>query len=390
MINFEFISPTKIYFGKDVVDNNLSKELKERKYQRCLLVYGKSSIFKMGLYDKVINILKDDNIQCWELGGVEANPKIELVRKGVEIIDKHDIDIILAVGGGSVIDTAKLIGVSKDIDFDPFEFNLGNKKPSKSIDVFTILTISAAGSELSNSCVISNDELKLKRGFNSDLIRPKVSFLDPTLTYSVSKYQTACGIVDILMHTLERYIVLDESEITHNMAEGLMRTVIQMGPIAYNDPTNYDARSNLMLASSLSHNGLTSLGVKMFFTVHKLEHELSGFYPEVAHGAGLAILWPAWARYVVNKFPEKFAKLAHNVLNIEKTDDLLFDALKGIDYLEKFFKSIGMPTRLRDLNIDSFDYDGMALSATSNKTKKVLGIIDLDYNDIVNIYKMSY
>lgn len=386
MINFIFTSPTKIFFGKGV-EKEIGEKLKEYNYHKCLLVYGKSSIFKIGLYDTIVESLKKNNIEYLELSGIEANPKVDKVRIGVEMVKNNNIDVIVAIGGGSVIDTAKSIGVSSYVDFDPYLFNLGEKKPLKCVPIWTILTISAAGSELSNSCVISDPVHNLKRGFNSDLIRPQVSFLNPELTYSVSNYQKACGIVDILMHTLERFLVEEDAEITKNMAVGLMKTVLNEGLKVYNNPNDYASHANIMLASSLSHNGLTNLGLPMYFTVHKLEHELSGFYDKVAHGAGLAILYPAWARYVAPKHPKLFQRFTLEVLELPTTNDALEDALVGINHLENFFKKIQMPTRLSDLKIDNIDLKAMALSATSNGSKQVLGIENLSFDDVLNIYK---
>lgn len=388
MINFNFESPTRIHFGKGV-EKEVCKKIVDSGYHKCLLVYGEGSIFKLGLYDILIKGFKENNIQYYELGGIEANPKIDKVRIGVSIVKENHIDLILAVGGGSVIDTAKSIGVGACVDFDPYLFNMGLKKPEQSVPVWTILTISAAGSELSNSCVISDPERNLKRGFNSDIIRPEVSFLNPELTYSVSPYQTACGIVDILMHTLERYLVEDDFTITKNIAAGVMKTVLAEGKIVLEKPFDYDARANLMLASSLSHNGLTNLGLKMFFTVHKLEHELSGFYDEVAHAAGLSILYPAWARYVVKNHQKLFQKFAAEVLGLGLTNDPLKDALMGIDYLENYFKEIGMPTRLSELNIPSIDILAMAKSATDNGQKEILGIDILTMDDVIKIYESA-
>ena len=387
MLDFEFISPTKIYFGKDK-EKQIGEILYQHHKKRCLIVYGQSSIFKLGLYDLVKASLNEYHIECYELGGILPNPRIDKVREGVKIVKDYDIDSLLAIGGGSVIDTAKLIGVSALVDFDPWEFFLG-KKPIDTIDVYTILTISAAGSELSNSCVINNPQYHLKRGFNSDIIRPKVAILNPALTFSVSKYQTACGIVDILMHTLERYLVLDDSPLAFSLAEGLMKTVLEYGKIAYLAPTNYEARAVLMLSSSLSHNGLTGMGSKMYFTVHKLEHELSGFYEEIAHGAGLSVLFLAWARYLVNDYPELFKKLAINVLGIDNIGDDLVIANKGIDYLEDYFKFLNMPTRLRDFNITNLDIEGMANSVTANKLQKVVGFKELSFEDVLKIYQLS-
>lgn len=389
MNNFVFNSPTKIYFGKDQ-EKNVGQVLKDAGYKKILFHYGKSSIKSNGLYDTIVKSLQDANLDFVELGGVSANPKIDLVRTGVKMAKEEQVDCVLAVGGGSVIDSAKLIAVASTTNIDPWEYSLHNEAVKTCLPVAVVLTISAAGSELSNSCVISNPKNNLKRGFNSDLIRPKFAFMNPELTYSVSLYQTGCGIVDILMHTLERYLTLEEADLTFAMAEGLMKTVMAQGKIAITDPTNYEARANLMLASSLSHNGLTGMGVNMFFTVHKLEHELSGFYDEVAHGAGLSILFPAWARWLAPKNSYKLARFAHNVMGVMDSGNEEKDALEGINLLEAYFKEIKMPTRMVDLGLKDVLFEEMALSATDNATKLVLGIQNLSKDDIIEIYKKAY
>lgn len=389
MNNFIFHSPTKIYFGKDQ-EISVGKIIHEFGFKKVLFHYGMKSIFKTGLYDRIICSLKTFNVDYIELGGVEANPKIELVREGVNLVKKENVDFILAVGGGSVIDSAKSIACGAKVDTDPWLFSTHEIAPTEALPVGVVLTISAAGSELSNSCVITNGVHNLKRGFNSDLIRPKFAILNPELTYSVSKFQTGCGIVDILMHTIERYLVNEDADLTHSIAEGLLKSVMRAGSVAIKDPLNYDARSTLMLASSLSHNGLTGLGINMFFTVHKLEHELSGFYDEVPHGAGLSILYPSWARFLAEYDCKKLAKFARNVMDVTSTSSDFDDAIEGINRLEKYFKSIDMPTKIIDLNISNVDFEGMALSATNNGHNVVKGIKDLCYEDILKIYKNSY
>ena len=389
MLNFEFQSPTKIYFGKGV-ENKLGEVLKEAGHHKVLLHYGMGSIFKSGLYDKLMASLKEAGFKVFELGGVEANPKIDLVRKGVALVKEKGIDAVVACGGGSVIDSAKLIAVASTSDVDPWEYSMHHEQVSSTLDLAVVLTISAAGSELSNSCVISNPVNNLKRGFNSDLIRPKWAFLNPELTYSVSKYQTACGVVDILMHTFERYLTYDNAPLTRNIANGLIKTVIEKGLICYNEPNNYDARADIMLASSLSHNGLTGLGIKMFFTVHKLEHEVSGFYPSVAHGAGLAVLFPVWAEEMIPNHTKLFSDFAVNALGIKDTGDELANALDGIKYLRSYFVSLEMPHSLREFGIKEEDLPKLALSATQNKTASVLGITDLEYEDVLKIYQNAY
>lgn len=385
MNDFIFYSPTKVFFGKDK-ENEIGKIVKEYKFNSVLLVYGMSSIKKTGLYDKVVNSLKSNDIKVIELSGIEPNPKLSKVKEGIKLIKEEPVDLILAVGGGSVIDTAKAIACGYYLDEDPWCLNAHLVVPHKALPVGTILTISAAGSELSNSCVISNDDTKVKSGFNSDLIRPLFAVLNPELTYTVSKYQTACGIVDILMHTLERFLNdVPCQYFTDEVAIGIMRTVLECGKIAYNDPFNYDARAALMLASSYSHNGLTGLGGNFYFTVHKLEHEISGTFDEVAHAAGLSVLYSGWALSVYDKLPHKFAKFARRVLDLNIEDDMEC-AKQGIYCLKEYFKSIGMPVTLSELGISENDHLPMANRITKNDTILVPGFIKIDKKVVLSIF----
>lgn len=388
MINFDFYSPTKIYFGKNR-ENEVGEIIKKYGFKKVLLHYGQNSIKKTGLYDKVILSLKNAEVSFIELSGVEPNPKIELVRQGVKIVKDEQIDFILAVGGGSVIDSAKAIACGAKVDFDPWLFNLHQKTPTDALPIGVILTISAAGSELSNSCVISDLDTYFKNGFNSDHIRPLFAIENPELTYSVSKFQTGCGIVDILMHTIERYFTdTPEIEFAKNISEGLIKSVIDAGYKAIKDPSNYDARSTLMIASSFSHNGLTGLGGKMYFTVHKLEHQISGTFDNVAHGAGLSVLFPAWAKWIYKEDLNSFVRFAKNIFNItEGTDDEI--AYKGILALEKYFKDIDMPTRFSDLGITPESFEAMASRITKNDTVKVVGFIELDKKAVLEIFELA-
>ena len=386
MNNFEFYSPTKVYFGKNQ-ESRIGEIIKSYNYKNILLVYGMSSIKKIGLYDTVITSLKNVNISFYELSGIEPNPKLSKVKEGIKIVKDHNCDLILAVGGGSVIDTAKAIACGCFLDSDPWCLNDHSVKPEKALPVGVILTISAAGSELSNSCVISNDDTHVKSGFNSDLIRPLFAVLNPELTYTVSKYQTACGIVDILIHTLERYLTdVDNLYFTDEVALGVMKSVITSGKIAINNPYDYEARAALMIASSFSHNGLTGLGGNFYFTVHKLEHELSGTYDEIAHGAGLAALYSGWALTVYEKLPHKFARFAKEVMNVEN-DNELETAKEGILKLKDFFKEIGMPTSFSDFNISKEEYIEMAKRITKNNTVLVPGFVKLNLELVLSIFE---
>ena len=388
MSKYTYYTPTKLYIDEDV--NKIGEIINSYGFKKVLFLYGKNSIKQSGLYNIIINSLDANNIEYIEAFGVEPNPKIEFVR---DVLNKnYEFDFILAVGGGSVIDTAKSISVSYQSGNDPWEYNIHKKVAKKSIPIGVILTISAAGSEMSNSCVISSLETNDKQGFNNDLMRPLFAIMNAELTYGVNKYQTACGIVDILMHTLERFITDDDLMVSSEFAIGIIKTVIKNGLIAYNEPDNYIARKNLMLASSFSHNGLTSMGHTFYFRCHKFEHVISGFYDHVSHGAGLAICWPAYAKYVYKDEAvlPRFLRLAYEVFDVEKTDNKLVDAYRGILRLEAFFKSLGMPTRMQDLNIGIENLERFALKLTNDKKTKVVDYIAIDYNRALEIFKLMW
>lgn len=386
MIDFDFCSPTKIYFGKDK-ENNVGEYINGYGFKKVLLHYGKSSIFKTGLYEKVINSLKKNNIEYVELGGVEANPDISLVRKGIEICKKENVDFILAVGGGSVLDSSKLISLGRYYEGDPLNIIKNKDIPSSHIPIGSILTIAAAGSELSASCVISDRLIKFKKGFLSELNRPLFVIENPELTYSLPFYQVGCGIVDIIAHTLERYFnKSNEHEFADYLAEGLIKSVIDASEIILKDFYNYDARSTLMLASSFSHNNLTNLGKKGLMPVHQLEHELSGLKDEVAHGAGLAVLIPSWMKVCYKYDKEKFIKFSKNVMNITnyKNEEELIE--KGIKKLENLFDRLKMPKSLSEFGINKDDIEYMASHLTQNGTFTFPSNIPLDKKLALEIY----
>lgn len=356
MVNFNFVSPTKIYFGKDS-ESNLLAILKNGPYKKILLVYGQCSIKKSGLYDKVINEIKASNCEYFELSNIKPNPELLKAIEGVKIAKNNNIDLILAVGGGSVIDTAKLIGVSYYYDGNPFDFNLHKVQPSKCLPIGVVLTISASGSELSDSCVITDCETKIKQGFNSDVIRPTFAILNPELTYSVSKYQTGCGIVDIISHSLERYFTKSgELEICDSLALSIIKETIKAGKITIDNPNNYDARAALMLLGAFSHNGLTSLGKNKQMPIHKMEHALSAYDSNIAHGAGLSILIPIWMEAAFSYDLLKFVRFSREIFNINENNDEKCARL-GINLLKEFFHSIGMPISLKEVNIHKDDLE---------------------------------
>ncbi len=388
MKNFIYNTPTRVYFGKNQEDN-LGEILKSYGIKKVLFHYGKSSIKKTGLYDKVINQLKGAKIDFVELGGVEPNPKLSLVLEGVKMAKKEKVDLILAVGGGSVLDSAKSIAVGTLVDHSPWLFSIGEEKPTKHIPVGAILTIAASGSDMSNSCVITNDQTKEKRGFTSEENRCLFAILNPELTYSVSPYQTACGTTDIMMHTLERYFS-DEDELsplTDNIALGLLKAVVDAGKVVMKDPKNYEARATLLWANSLSHNTLTGLGRSYVMSVHQLEHEVSGMFDNVSHGAGLAVLWPAWAKLSYKASPERFLRYSYEVMGITKTNDPEADILAGIGKTKEYFKSIGMPTTLAELGVYEDSFEKLADNAMFHGKRVLKDIVTVDYDMALKIYK---
>ena len=369
-MNFNFVSPTKIFFGKDK-EKEVGKIIKNYGFSRLFLIYGGGSIKRSGLYERILSSLSEENIEIAELSGINANPSVEFVREGLKIARAFKPDIILAVGGGSVIDVAKSISVSYEYEGDPFDFNLKKAVPTKALPLGVILTISSAGSEASDSCVISDYETGIKQGFNNDLNRPLFAIENPELTYSVSKYQTAVGIADIMMHSLERYFNFSNGDLlSDEWALQLVKHVMKFAPIALEDPTNFDARAALMLDSTLSHNGLTGLGKKHPFHVHPLEHALSGYRPDIAHGAGVALIFPAWARYVYKQDLAKFAHMGEVLFEI-KDDNMKKKAIISIDLMEKFFKSLGLPTSFKEVGIIEEDLPNLVALATGNGTRVI-------------------
>ena len=358
MENFDFLLKTKIYFGRNREDE-VGSIVSSFGYKKVLIILGSGSARKSGLYDKVINSLDSENIDYMTLEGIRANPEIKLVRENIQYIKEYAPDLILAVGGGSVIDTAKSIAVSCYYEGDPFDFNLHKVKPENALPIGVVLTISAAGSEASTSCVMQDDEVEKKNGFNSELVRPIFAIENPELTYSVSPVQTAYGVVDILMHTIERYFSFSNECVADHLALALIKSTIDAGLIAYNNPTDYDSRAALMLNSSLSHCGITSIGKKYGMPVHQLEHALSGKYPWVAHAAGLAVLFPKWARYYLQYDIDKFDNFAKNIFDCNLANKYE-NALAGIECFEKYLEMLDMPKNYADLNIESVDIESLA------------------------------
>lgn len=389
MLDFIYNTPTKVYFGKDT-ENTVGKIVKELGYGKIMMQYGKASIKKNGLYDRVIKSLSENGITVIEYGGVEPNPKLSFVHEAIKVARAEKAEFILAVGGGSVIDSCKMTALGAKSECDVWDFSTGRATPKDALPVGCILTISAAGSEMSSSAVLTNTAEKLKKGCTTEFNRPKFAICNPELTYSVSKYQTACGITDIMAHTMERYFTVCEPvDLTDGIAESILKAVIRAGKVLMTAPENYEARATAMWASSLSHNGLTGCGRENYLAVHQLEHALSGEYDFVAHGAGLAILFPAWAKYIYKRAIPRFAQFARRVWEIDCSDDETAATL-GIEKMTAYFESLGMPVKLRHLGIEKNASDKLANLCTYEKTRSVKSYIPLGFKEIKEIFEESY
>jgi alcohol dehydrogenase YqhD (iron-dependent ADH family) len=351
MKDFNFYAPTRVVFGRES-EEKLPQLIQQYGGGKVLVHYGGGSARRSGLLDKVEKMLTEAGIAFVELGGVVPNPLLSKVKEGIELCRKEKADFILAVGGGSVIDSAKAIGYGVANGGDVWDFYDYKRKATGCLPLGVILTLAATGSEMSDSSVITKEEGLIKRGYSSDYGRPKFAIMNPELTMTLPDYQTACGCTDIMMHTMERYFTNGGNmEITDSIAEGLLRTVKANAEILAKDPKNYDARAEVMWAGSLSHNGLTGCGNDGGdWMTHKMEHELGGLY-DVAHGAGLAAIWGSWARYVYKNCLPRFRRFAVNVMGVEPTGSDEEIALKGIEALEAFFRRIHMPTNLRELGV---------------------------------------
>ncbi len=344
MKNFQFYAPTRIVFGKNS-ETKVGKLLKQHGAAKVLLHFGGQSAEKSGLLDRTRTSMKEAGVEFVELGGVVPNPRLSLVYEGIELCKKEGVDFILSVGGGSVIDSAKAIGWGLCYDGDVWDLYTGVARLKKCMPQASILTLAATGSEMSNGSVITKEEGMLKRSYSDDSCRLQFSILNPELTYTLPAYQTSCGVVDIIMHTLERYFTTDEPMMmTDAIAEGVIRNTMVNGKILMADPNNYNARGEIMWTGSVSHNDLTGLGVGSDWSTHELEHELSGMF-DVAHGAGLAAIWGSWARFVCSEKVERFETFAKNVFDLEG-ENL---AIRGIEAMEAFFQEVEMPISIPQL-----------------------------------------
>lgn len=386
MENFTFRNATKIIFGKDA-ENYVGTET-ARYGSKVLLHYGGGSIKKYGLYDRVLKSLKDANLEIIELGGVQPNPRLSLVKRGIDIYRKEKVDFILAVGGGSVIDSAKAIASGVLYSGDVWDFFTKKAVAKEAIPLGVVLTIPAAGSESSAATVITNEKGSYKRAFENEILRPKFAILNPEISYTLPHYQTACGIADIMAHIMERYFTrVQNVDLTDRLCEATLETVIGNTPLVLKKPNSYQARAEIMWAGTIAHNDLLGTGRIGDWASHGIEHELSGIY-DIAHGAGLSIIFPAWMKYVYKQDVERFAQFAVRVWNVEADfKNVEKVALEGIKRLEEFYKKIGLPITLKEANISYDRLEEMAEKCTEGGPRG--NFVRLDKNDVLEILMLA-
>ena len=385
MNNFIYDIPTKVYFGENQLEH-LGKEL--NKYgKKVLLTYGGGSIKKNGLYDKIVAEIKNAGLELFELNGIDPNPRVSSVNAGADICKKEGIDVLLAVGGGSVLDCTKYIGAATYYDGDAWDILLGKTPVEKCLPVITVLTLAATGSEMDAGGVISNPDTKDKIGLMFPPMQPKVSFLDPTITYTVSKFQTACGAADMFNHIMEVYFNMDQDlYMLDCVMEGLMKTIIKYAPIALEEPDNYEARANLMWTSSWAINGYINGGKRQAWSCHPMEHELSAIY-DITHGLGLAILTPHWMEYTLDETTvSKFYQFGTNVFGIDAGMEPMEVSKKSIELVKEFFNTLDLKSKFTEIGIDESNFVVMAKKACMGGV--LPGFKPLNQKDIENIFRM--
>ncbi len=394
MQNFNYYAPTHVVFGRNA-ENEVASLVKKYGGKKVLVHYGGQSAIKSGLMAKVESQLTEAGIEYVKLGGVVPNPRLSLVRKGIDLCKAEGVDFILAVGGGSVIDSSTAISSGRFFDGDVWDLYLHKTFATQYLPIGCILTIPAAGSEMSDGSVITNDEVDgwLKKDYCVDEFRCKFAIMNPELTFTLPAWQTACGITDMMMHIMERYFSKDDDmETTDAVAESLLRTCMTEGHKVMENPNDYTSRANIMWAGSLAHNGLTGCGTTGDWATHNIEHELSGKF-DVSHGAGLAAVWGSWARYTREENMPRFARFAKNVMGLNTTGMSDLDAAEaGIQAMERFFESIGMPTNIHTLigkDVTDEEIEDMADKCTTADTNTIGGLKTLKKADIVKIYEMA-
>lgn len=387
MYNFTFQNTTKIYFGEDQL-KHLGEELKTYG-NRVLVTYGGGSIKKIGLYDKVMDELERAGLTVFELSGIEPNPRHTTVNRGADICKKENIDVLLAVGGGSTIDCTKVIAASAFYEGDSWDLVMRKVPVTKALPIFSVLTLSATGSEMDSGGVISNMDTNEKYGLIHPLLQPKVSFLDPTVTYSVNAFQTACGGVDIMSHVFDVFYFTKSAKLDmiDRVMEDVIKTVVKYAPIAIKEPNHYEARANLMWASSWALNGFLQTGGGQAASCHAMEHELSAYY-DITHGLGLAILTPRWMKYILDESTAPiFKKFGVNVFGLDAALTDMEGAEKAILTLSEFlFETLGLQSTLTEIGIDETHFEAMAKNACRGGV--LHGYKPLTPEDVENIYRM--
>ena len=393
MKDFIYYAPTEVVFGEKS-EEQVAALVKKYGGTKVLVHYGGKSAERSGLLDKICGLLAEGDIDFVKLGGVVPNPRLSLAKKGIELCHREGVDFILAVGGGSVIDSAKCIAYGVCMDDDVWNLYLGKAKaPAKMLPVAAVLTIPAAGSEMSEASVITNEDGDVKLGYSNNLARPKFAIMNPMRTFTLPPYQTAAGVTDMMMHTMERYFTKDDDmDITSDLAESLLRSMKTAVFAVLKNPEDYRHRAQIMWGGSLMHNGLTGCGVADDWATHQLEHELSGMF-DVTHGAGLAAVWPSWARYVMHENLSRFVRFAVNVMDVPNDfADPEGTALKGIEAMERFYHAIGMPINIKELigrDITDAEILEMTRKCCQDGTRTIGALKVLRAEDMEKIYNMA-
>ena len=392
MKDFNYYAPTEVVFGKES-EEQVARLVKKYGGTKVLVHYGGQSAIRSGLLVKICNLLQEAGIEYVKLGGVVPNPRLSLAQKGIELCRQEGVDFILAVGGGSVIDSCKCIAYGVPYEGNVWDFYLGKAKPTAMLPLAAVLTIPAAGSEMSESSVITNEDGDVKLGYSNNLSRPKFAIMNPCRTFTLPPYQTAAGVTDMMMHTMERYFTKDDDmDLTTDLAEAMLRSMKNAIFAVLKNPEDYRYRAQIMWGGSLMHNGLTGCGVEEDWATHQLEHELSGMF-DVTHGAGLAAMWPSWARYVMHENLSRFVRFAVNVMDVPNDfTDPEGTALKGIEAMERFYHAIGMPINIKELigrDITDAEIKEMTRKCSRDYQRTCGGLKVLKAEDMQAIYQMA-
>ena len=392
MKDFRYYAPTEVVFGRES-EEQVARLIKKYGGTKVLVHYGGQSAIRSGLLPKIFDLLNQAGIDFVKLGGVVPNPRLSLAQKGIELCRKEGVDFILAVGGGSVIDSSKCIAYGVPYEGNVWDFYLGKAKATAMLPLAAVLTIPAAGSEMSESSVITNEEGDVKLGYSNNLSRPKFAIMNPCRTFTLPPYQTAAGVTDMMMHTMERYFTKDDDmDLTTEIAEAMLRSMKDAVFAVLKNPEDYRYRAQIMWGGSLMHNGLTGCGVNEDWATHQLEHELSGMF-DVTHGAGLAAIWPSWARYVMHENVSRFVRFAVNVMGVPNDfTDPEGTALKGIEAMERFYHAIGMPINIKELigrDITDAEIKEMTRKCSRDYKATCGGLKVLEAKDMQAIYEMA-